>query len=197
MTDIITQKQATLSRQVMQGKKMTLKTLNKKDALARVRDVYVVCDISGSMDGDKLDNLKKALKTVIRPGIRMLAFSSEVFEIKETDIGDLYAMDRTAMLLALRETWSFSPRHIILLTDGQPDDPEQDILAQALMHKDTPIDTIGISSGGHRSYNPDFLRELSRITGGKFTDVGKPVELTCVIQNLLLEASTSRDAIQL
>ena len=188
MTDLINQKHATLSRQVIQGKKMTLKTLNTKMTVTQIKNVYILADISGSMSGNKMDELKKALKTIYRPGIKIYAFSTDVYELQESDISQLYAMDRTAMLLALEETWKQLPRHIILATDGQPDERKDDILRRAQVHSDVPIDTIGISEHGRYGYDPEFLSELSRITGGKFTDAGMPVQLTSIIQNLLLEA---------
>jgi len=157
----------------------------------QVGDVYIVSDISGSMGGEKMDGLKSALKTVYRPGIKMYAFSDKTYEITENDIDKLHAISSTNMLSALHETWSQAPRHIILITDGQPNGGPWPILNAAQSHKDTPIDTIGISSYGRSDYDPEFLSELATLTGGKFTDCGKPIQLTSIIQNLLLGVGTS------
>ena len=50
---------------------------------------------------------------------------------------------------------------------------------------DIPIDTIGIGNLNGHNYDPEFLRELSRITGGRFTGVDEPLKLTSVIKHLL------------
>lgn len=188
MTDITTSQQATVATQKMKGKKFTLTEFNRaKHPSTHVKDIYILSDISGSMSGDKIVELRRALKKVYRPGVVMLAFSSIVYSVTEADIDKLEEQGSTNMLAALNEAWCTNPRHIILLTDGHPDGGATTILQAATHHTDIPIDTIGIADQYGRDYDPHFLAELARLTGGKFTDCNKPIQLTYIISNLLLE----------
>ena len=192
--DLTTKANGLLAQQSIKGRKVTLQDLKKaKLPQSRLGDIYIVCDISGSMSGNKLQSLQHTLMQVYKPGIKVLAFSDDVYELDETDFRSLSTMGGTGLMLALDETWNVSPRHIILITDGEPTDAQpNEIIHEATRHSDIPIDTIGVSEYGRRGYDPDFLRELARVTGGKFTDCGQPIELTAVVQNLLLEASNPK-----
>ncbi len=95
----------------------------------------------------------------------------------------------TPMRHALDVAWDWSKEHckaarFILLSDGCPtDSTTTQILWLAENHKSIPIDTVGI---GYKSfeYDPEFLRQLSAITGGIFTEVGTVKELANTILKL-------------
>lgn len=148
----------------------------------------IIGDMSGSMSGEKMDGLKKALKETFRPGSRMFVFSSATYEIGYEEIDELYANGGTDMLEALKEGWNTNRQHFILATDGQPTDASsEEILDHAREHKDIPIDTIGIGDSSW-GYDPEFLKELSKITGGRFNSVDDPLMLSELIDTLLLNA---------
>lgn len=190
--DLTTKSNAQVATQHVKGRKLTLQDLKRANMPATVaRNIYILCDISGSMSGNKLLALQDALKKVYKPGIKVFAFSDDTYELQESDFPSLGVMGGTYMLNALRETWQCNPRHIILITDGLPTDASEDeILNVANIYKDIPIDTIGISDYGRRGFNARFLEELSTLTGGKFNDCSKPFELTFIIETLLIGAGS-------
>jgi len=173
-----------VARQKLNKKEsITLKSLNP--IVQQNKDTILLADISGSMNGEKMRGLKDALSTVWKPGIQGIAFNHELFELVEQDIQFLGASGTTAMLEALQEAWSRNPSHMILLTDGQPSNGTKEILQEVSHHTDIPIDTVGIGEYGGFGYDADFLREVARMTGGRFTDVGEPMKLTETLQFLL------------
>lgn len=181
------------SRLVKKQKLGDVQKVTLKSILPKKHNVssYILADISGSMHGEKMDSLKKALHDVWRPGIHGIAFESSVYDFYEDDIDELSARASTNMLDALKAAWSDSADHIVLLTDGQPDQDESEILKHVRNNSHTPIDTIGIGSSRY-SYNVDFLKEISNITGGRFNSVNEPLLLSQVMTKLLqIEASTS------
>jgi len=136
------------------------------------------------MHGDKMDALKKALHDVWRHSIHGIAFSSVIYDFFEQDIDSLSAQSTTNMLGALVAAWDDKADHIILLTDGQPDQTENEILGNVKMHTDIPIDTIGIGDERY-GYNAEFLKQISEITGGRFNSVNEPLLLSEVMAELL------------
>jgi Mg-chelatase subunit ChlD len=165
------------------AKKLTLKETSYSNKPMK-NSTYILADISGSMHGEKMDALKKALHDVWRPGIHGIAFSTEIYDFDSKDIDSLRSMGSTNMRDALQAAWDDSAQHIILLTDGQPDQSEGEILNLVRQHRTIPIDTIGIGSE-RWAYNADFLREISEITGGRFNSVDEPLMLSEVMSELL------------
>jgi len=98
----------------------------------------------------------------------------------------------TPMLKGLITAWNYARQGLkearfILLSDGEPTDgTKAEILQHAREHATIPIDTIGIGTDTEYSggYDPIFLRELSRITGGVFTEVGSVKALSDTILKL-------------
>lgn len=161
----------------------TLNSLKPKNTLSTT--TIILADISGSMSGNKMFGLKKALTDIWTVGIQCIGFESNLWEITEQDIGGLKPTGCTNMLDALIEAWARKPGHIVLLTDGQPHQTEDEIIDYVRQNKDIPIDTIGLGDKGSRNYNPDFLREIAELTGGRFFDVGEAIKLSNVMQYLL------------
>lgn len=172
------------------GKRLTLHTLKtSRMPLVQMQDTIIVGDISGSMAGNKLYELQKALTEVWQPGVSGVVFNSQVYTITKEDIMHLDADGGTCMFKALEVAWQEDHSHIILITDGDATDesPEYILHYTKTNHPKPPIDTIGIGDHGRRDYNPAFLRELAEATGGKFTDCGEAIKLSAIVQRLLLE----------
>jgi len=95
----------------------------------------------------------------------------------------------TPMGKALTDAWNWVKSNarqarFILLSDGMPTDiTETAILDLAEKNSTIPIDTVGIGAGSY-SYNPAFLSELSRITGGMFVEAGSVKMLAETILSL-------------
>jgi len=195
MSDLINTKDPSklVKQQVHTKKHLTLDQLKKQTSSltnAAIK-VAIACDISGSMSGYKITEVRRMLKEVHQPHIDAIAFNDDVYLMEPGDFSTLSASGGTAMLACLQELWQHTYKHIILMTDGEPTDggwgnSKPAILTEAAKHTDTPIDTIGIGEHGGGGYDPDFLRELARITGGRFSDCGEPIQLTSIVQNLLL-----------
>lgn len=94
----------------------------------------------------------------------------------------------TSLGQALIMTWDYISNNavssrIILLTDGEPTDmTKPNILEMTKGNSSIPIDTVAIGQG--ENYDPVFLRELSRITGGIFSEAGSAEVLKDVIVKL-------------
>uniref|UniRef100_A0A6M3KAE6 Putative von Willebrand factor A domain-containing protein n=1 Tax=viral metagenome TaxID=1070528 RepID=A0A6M3KAE6_9ZZZZ len=192
MFDLESGKQKLVDRQSVKGRKPTLKEMLSPQ-VGKQKKSLLLADISGSMHGAKEFALKAALAEIWKshPGLECVGFADDLFAIEPSDLQapESWLGGGTHMLKALFEAWHRQVAHMVLLTDGQPTDAsEERIIQEAQNHKDVPIDTIGLGDQGVANYHPDFLRMLSHVTGGKFTDVGEPVRLTAVLETLLIEA---------
>jgi succinyl-CoA synthetase alpha subunit len=167
------------SQKLEKGTKLTLK---KSLSLAKsTKTSYILADISGSMMGEKLSELKKALHKVWRPGIHGIAFGSDIYDFDEKDINSLYVSGSTNMLGALQAAWDDRVDHIVLLTDGMPDQPETVILSYVRQNQSIPIDTIAIGS----NCNTNLLIQISNLTNGRFNSLNEPLMLSDVMTELL------------
>ncbi|MCP4568717.1 MAG: hypothetical protein GY841_14155 [FCB group bacterium] len=181
------------TQKLEKGHRLTLKqSLSVESTQLKQKQSYILADISGSMNGNKLKELKKALHTVWRSGIHGIAFGSQIYDFTQEDIDNLGVQGTTNMLGALEAAWEDSAEHIILLTDGYPDQVDSDILNRVYANKDIPIDTIGIGD----SFNIDLLRKISKITNGKYNSVNEPLLLSEVMTELL-QISENAGIIQL
>ena len=178
-----------IARQKVTKKHLTLDDLKKSTQSLQTKSIKrAICmDTSGSMAGYKITEVRRMFKELYHPHIDSITFNNDVYLLDKEDFSKLDAVGGTCMLKTLNELWANSYAHIILGTDGEPTDSgEEQILIVAAQHATIPIDTIGIGNKGGGGYNPDFLRELARITGGRFTDCGEPIQLTSIVENLLL-----------
>ena len=176
-----------VSKQSIKGlKQTTLKSITRAKQNLPTTRTLILADISGSMSGEKMRGLKDALNNTLTPGVECIGFEDNMWEIAQADVDHLYSMGGTHMLEALHNAWEKGSSHMVLITDGEPTDAnEEQILQEVRLHKEIPIDTIGLGDQGCRNYNPEFLRRIAEITGGRFTDVGQPIKLTNTLQFLL------------
>ena len=176
--------QGMIAKQKLNKKKsITLKSIQTVQKFQK--GTVLLADKSGSMSGDKMNGLKDALTTVWRPGIEGIAFDNSLYELTEEDIGFLHASGTTEMLGALKEAWSRSPKHIILMTDGIPDGGTQEILKELKYHTDVPIDTVGIGDLTGSRYISLSPPSGDPSTPSGPSDVGEPMRLTQTLQHLL------------
>lgn len=99
----------------------------------------------------------------------------------------------TPLLPALHKAWDWLKRRalrgrIIVISDGMPNQgggPDE-VLNEAPNHG-VPIDCIGVGKGeSFFSYDPTFLRRLTELTGGCFTEVSEVQKLAEAIKALSL-----------
>lgn len=171
------------------------------------KSLLILLDVSGSMSGlmeniSKLDLSWKVLKNDLAPNMAgwdygIIKFSDGArFEISPTpDTSAIitsrspYVEGGTDLTAGLELAWNWiglysKQARIILLTDGEPtDNPKEIILAKAKDHSTIPIDTIGVGKGTY-GYDPAFLAELSRITGGVFSEADTVKLLSNIIKYL-------------
>lgn len=73
-----------------------------------------------------------------------------------------------------------------VISDGQPDDPE-DALFEASLYK-AKISCIYV--GPNSGHGQRFLEQLARASGGQFATAEKAIELAAAVESLLLGATT-------
>lgn len=150
------------------------------------RDAVFVLDISGSMEGVKLDAAKLALRTALhglREGDRfkIIAFDTSVerfardfkpyvddnVEQAERWIETLHARGGTEMLQPLQEAMRDTTakgrlRTVLLITDGQSNDEARLLPAILNRRGDAAVFTLGIDT----AVNASLLKALARAGGG-------------------------------
>ena len=192
---------------------------NLKDVLEGVKPqekvdkiLVVLLDSSGSMamlmeDMSKMETAWTVLKNELMPNMQGWTYGIVIFE-NDAYWSILPCQDTTALISrhvphpagstsmgkALQVAWSWvrsnaRQARFAMLTDGQPTDMDKgSILQMAKQNSSIPIDTVGIGAGTY-DYDPAFLQELSRITGGMFVEAGS----VRMLANTILElAPTNR-----
>lgn len=153
---------------------------------ALARDAVFVLDISGSMEGVKMEAAKRALTTALHgllPGdrFRLFAFNNQVTAFRpgfmSYDDRSLADADRwvaalvpdggTEMLLALQEALAEGDdagrvRTVLLVTDGQSSDEDRLVPAVAHRRSRATVFTLGIDT----AVNANLLQRLARVGGG-------------------------------
>ena len=96
----------------------------------------------------------------------------------------------TPMTEGLETAWRWVKEHasnarFIMLSDGEPDGSKDEILDLVKFNKSIPIDTVAIGTNkGYDSYDPEFLRKISELTGGIFVEAYSVKALTDTILTL-------------
>ena len=101
-----------------------------------------------------------------------------------------HAAGMTALGQALKIAWEWSRSYakearFIVLSDGRPNDMNPDDIINMVMECNSiPIDTVGIGSGSSSSYDPIFLRTISELTRGIFSEANSVQLLSDTIKKL-------------
>ncbi len=161
--------------------------------IASDRLVFVI-DVSGSMDGERIQKCKDQLKRCVEAleaGSRftIVAYSSSVKtweralqpatpQVKEKAykfVDGLQASGTTATLAAMKAGFEVEGADaIVLLSDGAPTDAEPPAILDEVRglngFKRWRVDTFGFGGVG-QSFN-EFMKDLAEQHGGKFTPIG-------------------------
>ncbi|KKK57824.1 hypothetical protein LCGC14_3050610 [marine sediment metagenome] len=185
---------------------------NKKTSLAKVESALVVClDCSGSMGkGSKMTTAWNAFKQELVPNLGSVdlgvlcfpnpedwvqKFAWRPTPVKLPDLDQL-GMPRpaggTPMLAGLTEARKWLKEHvkrarIILITDGQAGDANNEKIISEAGSWGIPIDCVGIwgqYASRFESYDKEFLEELAEVTGGLFKEVKDIATLNQFIKQL-------------
>lgn len=182
-------------------------------------NVSLVLDTSGSMAGEKLENLKKAVSWVInhlseRDTVSITLFDDEVHPL----IGSTKVADRKAIVAqidAIKEAGGTAiskglrvgldeaqkgvgsdvVSRIIVLTDGQTwgDGPECIEIASQAGAAGIPIAALGL--GAEEDWSIELLDAIASESGGQVEYVAKPEEIANAFENALkqMQATTARN----
>ena len=171
--------------------KSFLQELKAQERIDKV--LLILLDTSGSMmdsmgNDRKIDVAWKIFQTQLLPN--MSGWSYGIIGFGDSAYWEMYptgsttalalkspiASGLTAMGQALELAWSWVKGHakearFILLSDGEPNDmSKEQILERVSQNRSIPIDVVGIGSPNGFSYDPNFLRQISTITGGMFSE---------------------------
>ncbi len=139
--------------------------------------VVILCDVSSSMAGERINRLKEALRSLwaTMPRCRLLAFSFRVWPIESPETMP-EPSGNTALHLALEEARLLRPAKTIVISDGKPDDAETAINVASRIPG--IIDIVFVGSDGDRSAI-QFMNRLARVGGGRVVvrDIAKTKEL--------------------
>lgn len=172
---------------IEEQKKQMRRTSSLRDLINRAnqKKTVLALDASGSMSAVcqngkvRADNLRDAIKDL--PELPTITFGYGVRLFDSQTQADLNPNGGTPMTEAFRLAKSEGFTHVIVVTDGQPNDPSG-ALAEAL---DLKVDAIYVSDPPV----PDFL---VRLTGGKVGNISIDSlsfakELTSAIRGLLAD----------
>lgn len=167
-------------------------------------NLCLVLDTSGSMGGDKIDNVKEASKMVVdmmNPGdyLSIIAFSlrptviTPCQQIKDREsvriksaIDSIYAGGSTNMadglavgLEEVKKALGKGNSQIILLTDGHADEQDATFVMARMSHQvEVPIACMGVG----RDWDEEFLTEIAKITGGICDWIDDPSKVNKIFQ---------------
>jgi hypothetical protein len=134
----------------------------EKQAIKRRERIIFLLDVSGSMDWDvngrrKIDHLRSVLQEYREN--RKICFNSSIIE---GEIPEPYGGTDMASAFRYLRSREYKVEQLVLVSDGDPDDP-QDAIAQALqLH--IPVNIVYIGQRG--STGEKFMQKLSAVTHG-------------------------------
>lgn len=144
----------------------------------------LLLDVSGSMMGEALDELKQAvLHLSSNNSIRWIAFNDKVVCTSEDgiDLMSLQAMGNTCYVPPLERAKQMMEDcyvdQVILISDGQPSESIKDILDTAY-GLEQPVNVISIGRAGRET-----MRELAEKTGGTQIVVDRALQLDTQLDN--------------
>lgn len=133
----------------------------EKRAIKVREGIMLLLDVSGSMaemveSKRKIDHLRNALGNF--PDMRRVSFSQRVWENEVPD-----PQQNTDMVAGFRHLQTLSPKTVILVSDGLPDEPEMAI--QEAKYLGVPVNVLYIGVGGDAG--EAFMKRLAQETGGR------------------------------
>jgi len=203
---------------------LSLATADVNTGAIAAKDVTIVIDRSGSMQGEPLANAKAAAVDVIRrlaatDRINIVAFSDEVDPLFRTPVildqanreravsfvQRLHEGGGTDIALALstaiksQDAQAGRPRVVVFMTDGQSDVDKSMLAAQADTG-DIRLFTVGLG----KDVNRPLLQRLAALKRGNFTYIEKPSAIqadmsklaTHIAKPLLVDISIDVDGVQ-
>lgn len=203
---------------------LSLATADVNTGAIASKDVTIVIDRSGSMQGEPLANAKAAAVDVIRrlpssDRVNVVAFSDEVDPLFRTPVildednrtraisfvQRLHEGGGTDIALALttaikaQDVKPGRPRVVVFMTDGQSD-IEKSVLAAQADTGDIRLFTVGLG----KDVNRPLLQRLAALKRGNFTYIEKPQAIqadmqklaTHIAKPLLVDISIDVDGVQ-
>jgi hypothetical protein len=151
----------------------------------------ILCDVSDSMNETagarrRIDHLRDALEQVVRPEHKLIAFSSAARQIDS--LAELPSPSGgTALELALITAAHHSPAATLVISDGEPNNPDAALRAAEALSG--VIDVIYCGSESNREA-VEFMRRLARVGCGQYaahswTRPGAPT-LAATVRRLLM-----------
>ncbi len=120
-------------------------------------EAALLLDTTGSMYGDKIKKLRESVRAF--PGVRRFQYADDFVElvpgreVREPGGGNNEPLAFTSLK-------QLGIKHVVMITDGYPDNPEESLRAATGLK----IDIIYIGP----QPAPDFLRQLALKTGGSY-----------------------------
>ncbi|MFN2452334.1 MAG: substrate-binding domain-containing protein [Candidatus Dormibacteria bacterium] len=183
------------------------------NSLRKRARILVVLDVSGSMQGDKIDNVRRAAATAVKAfapddEVGLWSFSSDVNHLDgiapvasngtalTTDIGTLQADGATALyrvtkeaVAEVRKGWDAERINaVMLMTDGQNEDSNNNdlgALLDALRRQpvERPVPVFTIGYGTDADL--DTLRRISEATHGRSYNAPDPSRVEAVFADVV------------
>lgn len=164
---------------------------SRRDKIEKNSDL-ILADISGSMAGCSSianlscwDCLKQALQA---QGERaaVLAFETLVYETTADDLPQ--PTGATNLTGALEHATALEPLHVLVISDGEPNDPKTALTAACQLANDCIIDVLYIGPNNEKA--KQFMRSLAEVGRGRYMEFDltaekSPLELTSKVSSLL------------
>jgi Mg-chelatase subunit ChlD len=160
----------------MQNEKNEIQSMNAS--------MIILADVSGSMKGDKIVRLRKALKEMW-PELNaiLIAFSYKTWICETPD--NLPEPDGgTDMIAGFEHAAKFFPSETIVISDGRPNDESGTLNAASLLPGVISVLFVG---NDEDTMGADFMQRLAHIGGGMYghKDLAKHPSITGEIRTLL------------
>lgn len=158
----------------------------RKMRIASINDKTLLLDVSGSMSGQPLEQLKKVVKELkenYKDKIRWIAFSNEaksdtdlsddLERVNEVKSGGTEYVPAFMKVKEMHDKGELSFDKIVIISDGCPGDVDAALLKAKELGK--PVDVIYIGSVGDSGET--YLKKIAQETGGQQITVDKASEI--------------------